>query len=291
MAGGPNAGRAALNSRDSISSVGSNRYSDHRFSYEGSSAGERDSRIYSFGRTKDAGFIVDRGMDSPVTVGNRDSTSTGTSGARTSPPQSLHPEEGVHERVVSLNDLESTGAMEEESGDERMIPAAVLLQVDSDGSDSETGKMAASPHAKPRTKRYRDISASDLDLEARRVLGDQALTSPPSAGFSSSLEPGVAYDDNATTPLATTPTTPNSTVTIERKGATLNRSRTPRAVRRPRKATDEEDTGGPSPSRMSRRHGNTTPSRNSTALVSGSEEEGAKADMEDELYTDLINAY
>ena len=33
------------------------------------------------------------------------------------------------------------------------------------------------------------------------------------------------------------------------------------------------------------------PSRDSTALVSGSEEEGAKADVEDELYTDLINAY
>jgi len=230
-------------------------------------------------------------MDSPVTVRNRDSTSTGTSGARTSPPQSLHPEEGVHERVVSLNDLDSTGAMDQESGDERTIPATLLLHVDSDGSTSESGRMAASTNAKPKTKRHRDTSALDLDSEARRHLDDHALTSPPSAGFSSSLEPGVAYDDNDTTPLATTPTTLNSTVTIERKGATLNRSKTPRAVRRPRKGTGEEGTGGPSTSRISRRNGNTSPSRNSIALVSGSEEEGAKADVEDELYTDLINSY
>ena len=291
MIGGPNAGRPALHSRDSISSSGSNRYSDHRFSYEESSPGDRDSRLYSFGRTKDAGFIVDRGMDSPVTVGNRDSTSTGTSGARTSPPQSLHPEEGVHERVISLNDLDGTGAVEQESRDERTISAAVLLRVDSDGSASETGTMAASPQAKLRTKRHRDTSALDLDSGARRNLEDHAFASPPSAGFSSSLEPGIAYDDNDTTPLATTPTTSNSTVTIERKGATLNRSRTPRAVRRPRKGTGEEDIGSPSTSRMPRRNGSTTPARKSTALVSGSEEEGATADVEDELYTDLINSY
>lgn len=291
MTGGPNAGRAALSSRDSISSAGSNRYSDHRFSYEELSPRERDSRLYSFGRTKDAGFIVDRGMDSPVTAGNRDSTSTGTSGARTSPPLSLHLEEGVHERVVSLNDLDSTGGMEQESGDEKTIPAAVLLRVDSDESASETGRMAASPPAKLRNKRHRGTSALDLDSGARRDLEDHALADPPSAGFSGSLEPGVAYDDNDTMPLATTPTISNSDVTIERKGATLNRSRTPRAVRRSRKATGEEDIGSSSTSRVSRKNGSTAPSRNPTSPVSGSEEEGAKADVEDELYTDLINSY
>ena len=286
MVGGPNAGRAAFSSRDSISSAGSNRYSDHRFSYEESSAGERDSKFYSFGRTKSAGFIVDRGMDSPITAGNRDSTGTGTSGARTSPPQSLHPEEGVYERVVPLN---GTGASEQGSDDEEMIPASVLLRVDSD-SASEAERVAASPQTKVRAKRYRDTSALDLNSEARRDVGDHVLASPPSAGFSSSLEPGVAYDDNDTTPLATTPTTPNPPVTMERKGATLTRSKTPRAARRPRKGTGEENIGSPT-SRISRRIGNPVPSRDSTALVSGSEEEGAKADVEDELYTDLINSY
>jgi hypothetical protein len=44
---------------------------------------------------------------------------------------------------------------------------------------------------------------------------------------------------------------------------------------------------------MPRRNSSSTPSRASTALVSGSEEEGAEADIEDEdeLYTDLLNAY
>ena len=301
-----NAGRA-FNSRDSISSTGSNgnRYSDHRFSYEElSSAGEQhDSKPYSLGmgsRTKSTGgFIVDRGMDSPVsvTVRNRDSTGTGTSGARTSPPQSLHPEEGgqeqeEQERVV-LNDSEDRGrgrgrgAAGRESDDDIAIPASVLLRVDSDESASEAER-PASP------KRHRD-------------RGDHhTYTSPPSAGFSSSLEPGIAYDENddSTTPLATTPTTPNLTpatiavaATIERKGATVSRSRTPAGVRRPHKGkgtgtgTGEEAgiSSGSSTSRMSRRnaHTNATLYRDSTAaLVSGSEEErdGARADVEDELY-------
>jgi Rab-GTPase-TBC domain len=289
MVGGPNAG---LHSRDSMSSAGSNRYSDHRFSYEESSAGERDLRHYSFGRAKNPGFIMDRGFDSPITVGNRDSTSTGTSGARTSPPHSLHIEEGVHERAVSLNDSEDTGVVEQESSDETKVPAEVLLRVASDESASEAERVAASPQAKLRAKRHRDISASDLSSEARRDLGDDTFVSPPSAGFSSSLEPGIAYDENDATPLATTPTTPNSAVNVERKGATLNRSKTPRAVRRPRKGAGEESVSSPTP-RMPRRNGSSTPSRASTALVSGSEEEGAKADIEDEdeLYTDLLNAY
>jgi hypothetical protein len=288
MVGGPNAGRAAFNPRDSISSTGSNQYSDHRFSYEESSAGERDSKSYSLGRTKTAGFIVDRGMDSPDTVHNRDSTSTGTSGARTSPPQSLHPEEGVQERVV-LNDPEDTGAAEQESDDERTISTSVLLRVDSDESSASGAEKAAPSQSKLRAKRHRDTSTLDLNSGALPDLGDHTVTSPPSAGFSSSLEPGVAYDDNDTTPHATTPTTPS--VTIGRKGATVNRSRTPRGQRRPHKGTGEEGTDSPPTSRMSRRNGNSTPSRVSTALVSGSEEEGARADVEDELYTDLINSY
>jgi hypothetical protein len=316
MVGGPNAGRA-FNSRDSISSTGSNnRYSSdyHRFSYEESmSAGERErerereSRAYSLGgRTKTAGssgFIVDRGgMDSPVTPRNRDSNSTGTSGARTSPPQSLHPEEGGGQERVVLNDGDSednrgtTG--QQESDDDITIPAGVLLRVDSDESASEAER-AVSSHAKLRAKRHRDpytSAASDLNSEAGRNdnLGDHTFTSPPSAGFGSSLlEPGIGYDayddhDASTTPTPATPNLP----TIERKGATVNRSRTPRGVRRPHKGTGtgtgEEDTA-----RMSRRSGNpsypsypsyaTSSSRDSTALVSGSEEEGARADVEDEF--------
>ena len=289
MVGGPNAGRAAFNSRDSISSTGSNRYSETRFSYEESSAGERDSRTYSLGRTKTAGFIVDRGMDSPTTVGKRDSTSTGTSGAKTSPPQSLHPEEGA-QGGAGLNDSEDGGAAGQESGDDITIPAGVLLRVDSDESASEAERVA-SPQAKLTARRHRDASALDLNSEARGDLGDHPFASPPSAGFSSSLEPGIAYDDNDTTPLATTPTTPNLTVTIERIGATVNRSKTPRAARRPHKDTSEQDISSPPTSRISRRIGNSTASRDSTALVSGSEEEGARADVEDELYTDLVNSY
>lgn len=284
MVGGPSTGRAALNARDSTSSAGSNRHSDHRFSCEESSAGERDLKSYSFGRTQSAGFIVDRGMDSPITVGNRDSTSTGTSGARTSPPQSLHPEEGVPERVVLLNDPE------QESDDERTIPASVLLRVASDESASEEERVAALPQAKLRPTRHRGTNALVLNSGAQR---DDTFAAPPSAGFSSSLEPGIAYDDNDTTPLATTPTTPDSTITIERKGATLNRSKTPRPARRSRKGTGEENTSSPIPRvpRNAWKTSNPTPSRGSTALVSGSEEEGATADVEDELYTDLINSY
>jgi len=308
MVGGPNAGRAAFNSRDSISSTGSNRYSDHhRFSYEESmsaSERERDSKSYSLGRTKTttataaAGFIVDRGMDSPVTVRNRDSTSTGTSGARTSPPQSLHPEEGGggQERVV-LNDNDL-----EESDNDITIPAGALLRADSDESASEAERTAVAPQTKLKGPEHQ--MNSDLNSEARNELGDYTFTSPPSAGFSSSLVPGIAYDDDndddgvTATPFLTatpTPTTPNLTVavTIERKGATVNRSRTPRGARRAHKgATGEEDTATASASattagsRISRRSGNptyATSSRDSTALVSGSEEEGAKADVEDEL--------
>ena len=321
MVGAPNTnanvGRPAFNPRDSISSTGSNRYSDHhRFSYDESSAGERDSRSYShsFNKTKTAagaGFIVDRGMDSPGTVRNRDSTSTGTSGARTSPPQSLHPEEGGQERVV-LNDSEERGAEAQESDDDGMtIPAGVLLRFDSDESASEAeAERGVSPPTKFLAKRHIDASASDLNLDAQREdEGDYHHTfiSPPTAGFSSSLVPGIAYDDdnNDTTPLATTtptPTIPNLTVaavTIERKGATVNRSRTPRGSRRPYKgtATGEEGTSSPPTSSVASRissrknTANSTPSRGSPALVSGSEEEGATADVEDELYTDLVNSY
>jgi hypothetical protein len=273
MVGGPHAGRAALSSRDSVSSAGSNRHSDHHFSYEESSAGERDSRTYSFEKTKNPGFIVDRGMDSPITVGNRDSTSTGTSGARTSPTLSLHIEEEVHDHVVSLNDSEGTGAAEQESGDEITIPAEVLLRFDPD-EPASASEAEGSPQAKLRAKHHKVTSPLDLNSGTQRGPGVYSLSSPPSAGFSSSLEPGVAYDDNDATPLATTPTTPNLNVIVERKVATLSRSRTPRAARRPRKGTGEERKNS-----------------NSTALRSGSEEEGAKADVEDELYTDLINAY
>ena len=319
-----NVGRPAFNSRDSISSTGSNRYSDHhRFSYDESSAGERDSKTYShsFSKTKtagagagasaSAGFIVDRGMDSPGTVRNRDSTSTGTSGARTSPPQSLHPEEGGGQERVVLNDSEGRGAAAQESDDDDLtIPAGVLLRFDSDESASEAE--AEKAPAKFMAKRHTDTSASDLNLDARKEdHGDyhDTFISPPTAGFSSSLEPGIAYDEdnNDTTPLATTATTPTipnvtvAAVTIERKGATVNRSRTPRGARRPYKGTTtgEEDTSSPTtssaPPRISSRKNNanstTTPSRDSPALVSGSEEEGAKADVEDELYTDLVNSY
>ena len=278
MVGGPNNGRPAFNSRDSISSTGSNRYSDHRFSYDESSAGEhgRDSRSYSLsssnsktaaGGSAGGGYTVDRGMDSPVTLRNRDSTSTGTSGARTSPPQSLHPEEGGQERervVLHDHDLEDGRAAGpgRESDDDITIPAEVLLRVDSDESASE-----AEAEAKFRARRHGDTSVSDLNLEPRREddLGDHY----------------------------TTPTNPNLTVgvTIERKGATVSRSRTPRGSRRPYKGAGEEDTSIPPTSHKSRRNANSIPSRDSTpALGSGSEEEGAKADVEDELYTGLVKS-
>ncbi len=293
MVGGPNnananaGGRPAFNSRDSISSTGSNRHSDHRFSYEESSAGEqreRDSRSYSLSSSRSkiaggGGFIVDRGMDSPDTVRNRDSTSTGTSGARTSPPQSLHPEEGGQDRervVLNDGDLEdgSAAGLGQESDGDITIPAGVLLRADSDESASEDdAERAASPQAKFGAMRHGDTSASDLNLEARREddLGDH-------------------YN---------TPTNPNLTVgvTVERKGATVSRSRTPRGSRRPYKGAGagagagEEDTSSPPTSRISRRNANSTPSRGSTpALVSGSEEEGATADVEDELYADLVRS-
>ena len=279
MVGGPNNGRPAFNSRDSISSTGSNRYSDHRFSYDESSAGEhgRDSRSYSLsssnsktaaGGSAGGGYTVDRGMDSPVTLRNRDSTSTGTSGARTSPPQSLHPEEGGQERervVLHDHDLEDGRAAGpgRESDDDITIPAEVLLRVDSDESASE-----AEAEAKFRARSHGDTTASDVNLEVRREddLGDHHYT---------------------------TPTNPNLTVgvTVERKGATVSRSRTPRGSRRPYKGAGEEDTSIPPTSHKSRRNANSIPSRDSTpALGSGSEEEGAKADVEDELYTGLVKS-